>query len=123
WILDRDVVDEDVIAGDNHDLVGDPLSIDTVGDLNRAVIEGEKTSLDREFDRIPAMRLLDCDALLPGEAGATEHHPAIDADRHQANTPVPSGMAGRLADEVHVDALETVGLIVPGEGDREGMRV
>ncbi len=56
-------------------------------------------------------------------ARAAQRHRAVDAGRHEADAPVPAGMAGGLADEVHVDAFEPVGLVVLGEGHRERMGV
>ena len=91
--------------------------------LDRAFGEGENPRRDRQLDALVAMRLLDRDAFLPRQPRATERHAAIDADRHQANAPVPSGVAGGLAHKVHVIAGEAVRLIIERERDGERMGV
>ncbi len=122
-MLDGEIVGDEVFARHHGDLVGNDLAVDTVLDLSRAMAEGEEAGQNRQFDRMRAVRLLNRDALLPHQARTAQRHAAIDADRHQADTPVPSGMAGGLADEIHVDALEAIGLVVLGEGDFERVGV
>src|SRR5690606_29991638 len=114
-VADDDAVGEDVLARPHRHGAADTLAVDLVAEFNRSFGEGENASRYREFDRAIGMRLRHRDALLPGEAGAPQRHAAIDADRHQADAPVPAGVAGGLAQEVEGHALEPVAQIVPGK--------
>ena len=119
WVVDGEIVGDGIVARMHRDFVGDGLAIDGVLDFDHASGEGEEVGLDRQLDRMGAMGLIDLDAVLPGKAGFAQAHGAIDADRHQADAPVPAGVAGRLAHEIHVHALQPIGLVVLGERDRE----
>ena len=122
-VPDGDGVGEDVFARAHRDLVDDLVAGDLVGEFDGAVGEGEHPRLDRQLDARLAVRLLDLDTFLTREARAADGHAAIDAGRHQADAPVPAGMAGGLAYEIEMDARQAVAEVVVGEGQRERMRV
>src|SRR5690606_41045530 len=95
------------------------LAIELVQKFNLSFSEGENASRESHFDARLRVLLVDLHALLPGQRGAPNDHAAVDARGHEADAPVPAGVAGWLAHEVHVHALEAVGEVVLGEGQRD----
>ena len=122
-VADGHVVGEDVLARPHHELVAELLAGDLVHQLHRAFGEGEDAGGDRQLHRSAAVDLRHRDALLPCEARAAQRHAAIDADGHEADAPVPAGVAGGLAHEVHVHAGQAVAQIILRVGDGERVRL
>ena len=69
------------------------------------------------------MCLLNLNTVQPRQRGLAQRNRAINAGRHQANSPIPARMARWFADEVHMNAFQTIGLIVLGKRNFEWMRI